>query len=469
MKQFLLFLFSLVSVTFGYTQTNHEDSLFIRKIFDEELKNGKSYEDLRYLCKKIGARISGSQQANSAVVWSKALMERYGFDTVYLQEITVPNWKRGNVEVLHVADFNPDTRVKSPMMTYKAKVTALGGSVSTNGKMQGELIVVESFDELKKLGKSKVKDKIVLFNIKMEESYIHTFKAYGGCVVQRVIGADKASALGAKGIVIRSVTLASDDHPHTGSIKYNDSVPRIPALAVSTITADRLAANYKKGHQITITMELNCEWKKDTTSFNVIGEIRGIKHPERIIAVGGHLDSWDIGEGAHDDGAGCIHSIESVRLLKQLGYKPNNTLRVVMFMNEENGLRGAKNYASIAKEKNEIHVAAIESDAGGLVPRGFHAEKDEHVAMMRNWTRLFKPYNVHYFEKGGSGADVGQLRDFSDAALIGFSPDSQRYFDFHHAETDVFENVHKRELELGCATISSLIYLLDKYDVKNGK
>lgn len=462
----LLFFFITIGLSNSLFSQNKDDSVFIKKIYNESLSNGKAYSDLHYLCKKIGCRVSGSKQAQMAVDWTNSLMKTYGFDTVYLQQITVPNWKRGKKEKLYVRMVNPNKEVKDPFINLTPKITALGGSVGTNGKLDGDLVEVKSFAELKALGAEKIKGKIVFFNMKMDPTNIQTFKSYGGCVTQRVSGADEASALGAKAVIIRSVTLADDDHPHTGSVKYADSVARIPAVAISTQAADQLSAKIKKGFSTNITLELESKWLPDTISFNVIGEIRGTKNPEKIIAVGGHLDSWDIGEGAHDDGAGCIHSIESVRLLKQLGYKPNNTLRVVMFMNEENGLRGGKNYASIAKEKNEKHIAGIESDAGGLVPRGFSFEKKEFLDVAKTWSALFKPYNIHYFELGGSGADIGQLSKDTDGALIGFVPDNQRYFDYHHSESDVFENVNRRELELGAATISSLIYLIDKYGFK---
>lgn len=457
----LFFVSALFLGILARTNAQTADSIFIRKIYDEALTKGRAYEDLRYLCKKIGARISGSQQANKAVDYTKSLMEKYGFDTVYLQKINVPNWKRGKKESLQIKAFNPDPKVKSPNSGFAPKITALGGSVGTNGKLEADVVLVNSFEELHKLGKDAIKDKIVFFNLKMEPKNIRTFKSYGGCVIQRVAGADEASKYGAKGVMIRSVTHAHDDHPHTGTVRYQDSVPRIPAVAISTNSADYLESLIQRKHKIKAVMQLECEWRKDTISYNVIGELRGSVNPEKIIAVGGHLDSWDIGEGAHDDGAGCIHSIEAVRILKALNYRPKNTLRVVMFMNEENGLRGGKGYAEIAKEKNEFHIAAIESDAGGLVPRGFSTEKEEYANQLRSFAPLFKPYDVHYFETGGSGADIGQLRGITKGALIGFVPDSQRYFDYHHAETDVFENVHQRELELGCATISALMYLID--------
>lgn len=461
----IVFTLLLAGLSYGAMAQFRTDSLMLKKIYNEELNNGKSYEDLRYLCKKIGCRISGSKQAQQAAEWTKSLMESYGFDTVYWQKVEVPNWKRGKEKDLYVRQINHDTKVKDPVSVRKLRITALGGSVGTNGKMQGQLVEVESMEELKKLNREKVEGKIVFFNIKMDPTNIYTFHSYGSCVVQRVDGADEASALGAKGVIIRSCTMAHDDNPHTGSTHYKDKVPRIPAAAISTQSADWISSGMKKGYSYSVDLEMNCHWEKDTVSYNVVGEIRGSEHPEKIIAVGGHLDSWDIGEGAHDDGAGCIHSVEALRLLKQVGYKPKNTLRAVMFMNEENGLRGGKGYAAIAKEKGEQHIAAIESDAGGNVPRGFSCEKLQHARSMQQWAELFRPYNVHYFEKGHSGADIGPLREYSDAALIGFIPDPQRYFDYHHSPADVFENVHQRELELGCATISALIYLIDRHGI----
>ena len=464
MRKYLVIIFFQFIVTALIAQP--EDSVFIRKIYTESLTNGKSYEDLRKLCKNIGNRISGSKQANKAVDYTYQLMKDYGFDTVYKQQIMVPNWKRGKKQELLIRDLNNHQPNQEPMAVYKPKITALGGSVGTAGLMSGDVVMVNSFDELKLLGKDKINGKIVFFNIKWEHYHIHTFKGYGSCVVQRSIGADAASKFGAKAVMIRSVTPANDENPHTGSLHYTDSVARIPAFAVSTNYADKIEASINKGHKIIAEVQMNCEWKADTISYNVIGELKGLKNPENIIAVGGHLDSWDIGEGAHDDGAGCIHSIEAVRLLKTLGYVPNNTLRVIMFMNEENGLRGGKHYAQVVKNKNEKHIAAIESDAGGLVPRGFSTEKEEYVNALKKFAPIFKPYGLHYFEKGGSGADVGQMSGSTDGALIGFVPDSQRYFDYHHAATDVFENIHKRELELGCASISTLMFLIDKKGLK---
>jgi carboxypeptidase Q len=202
----------------------------------------------------------------------------------------------------------------------------------------------------------------------------------------------------------------------------------------------------------------------DTIGHNVIGEIRGTEFPDEIITVGGHLDSWDPAEGAHDDGAGCVQSIEVLRALKAIGYKPKRTIRVVLFANEENGLRGGNKYAEEAKAKNEKHYFALESDAGGFTPRGFgFSMKPEQLEKVRKWAALFLPYGVHELSQGGGGADIGPLARTFGTPLAGLQPDSQRYFDIHHARNDVFEAVNKRELELGAINMAALIYLVDKY------
>ncbi len=254
------------------------------------------------------------------------------------------------------------------------------------------------------------------------------------------------------------------DHPHTGSIHYEDSLKKIPAAAVSTVMADKISDELKQGRKVSVTLEMDCKVFPDVLSHNVIGELKGSEFPDRIITIGGHLDNWDIGEGAHDDGAGCVQSIEVLRLFKSLGIRPRHTLRAVLFMNEENGLRGGKKYADEAERKGEIHVARLESDRGGFAPRGFTIEGNEQqIAWLRSLNPLLKPYDLHFFEPGGSGADIGPLKKkFSNIVLFGFIPDSQRYFDHHHAETDVFETVNKRELELGAAAMATLIYLIDR-------
>jgi len=344
----------------------------------------------------------------------------------------------------------------------------LGGSISTPSTgLKAKIIEVSGVDELEKLGTENIEGKIVFFNRPMDASLINTFESYGGCVNQRYSGAMEASKFGAIGVIVRSMNLRIDDLPHTGSMTYGDIPPhdRIPSAAISTKHADLLSGMVKLDNNIQFYFKQNSKQLDDVLSHNVIGEITGSEFPDEYIVVGGHLDSWDLGDGAHDDGAGCTQSMEVLRLLKLSGIKPKRSIRVVLFMNEENGLRGGNKYAEIAAQKNENHIFALESDAGGFTPRGFYFDCDQsNFEQILSWKSLFKPYLIHFFELGGSGADIGPLKNETNV-LSGLKPDSQRYFDYHHAPNDTFDAVNKRELELGAATMTSLIYLIDKYGI----
>jgi len=253
------------------------------------------------------------------------------------------------------------------------------------------------------------------------------------------------------------------DHPHTGAMRYDSLYNKIPCAAISTNDAEKLSKWLRTSPNIKLHMQMHCETLPDVLSYNVVGEIKGTEKPQEMIIVGGHLDSWDNGDGAQDDGAGCVQSMEVANIYKHLNLKPKRTIRVVLFMNEENGLRGGRKYAELAKENKEKHIAAIETDEGGFTPRGFNATCDSSQwKVLYSWAHLFKPYWVNEWQTGGGGADIGPLRD-QGVALIGFIPDPQRYFDFHHTDIDQFKYVNKRELELGSATISSLIWLLSEY------
>jgi hypothetical protein len=308
-----------------------------------------------------------------------------------------------------------------------------------------------------------VKGKFVFINQPMDPTEIVTFRAYGGCYPIRGNGAVEGARKGATAVLIRSLGLPVDEHPHTGSMHYNDSVAKIPAAALSTSDADQLSEILKNG-KARFVLEMDCRDYEPIKSFNVIGELNGSVYPDEIITFGGHLDSWDTGEGAHDDGAGIVHSLEALRILKTLNYKPKHTLRLVFFMNEENGNMGGKTYASLVKEAGEKQIAALESDRGGFTPRGFGCDGDSaQIEMLQSFAPLFKPYDLNVFEKGYGGVDINPLKDYYEGIpLFGFIPDSQRYFDFHHAPSDVFENVNKRELELGSASMAAFLYLLDK-------
>ncbi|MFD2720256.1 M28 family peptidase [Hymenobacter monticola] len=429
------------------------DSVALRKIFNEALLRGESYDNLRYLTGNIGARLSGSPQAQLAVEWGKATMEKAKFDRVYLQEVMVPHWVRGSKERGEIVG-NKDKGVKVP-------VCALGGSVGTGGKLKAGVVEVHSFDELKNLPDAAVKGKFVFFNRPFDDALIEPGAAYGGAVEQRALGAVEAAKRGAVGALVRSMTSARDDNPHTGTMRP----AAIPGAALSTNAADRLSLLLKASPELQFELELECITLPDEKSYNVVGEIRGSKYPNEIITVGGHLDSWDLAQGAHDDGTGCVQSIEALRLLRAAGFKPERTLRAVLFMNEENGNRGGTEYARLAAENKETHVAAIESDGGGFTPRGFGLEADAAtLAKVVKWAPLFKPYNADDITAGHGGTDIGPLKEgVHPKALIGYKCDSQRYFDIHHTAADTFDKVNRRELELGGASMAALIYLLSKY------
>ncbi len=449
MKKTLLLLF----IAFSINSFAQNDTTFIRKIYDEALTSSKAYKNLHYLCKNIGNRISGSAQAQMAVEWGEQLMKSYHFDKVYLQKVMVPHWKRGTKEVAWMV--NEKGKIE------KLHVIALGGSVGTNGFISGDIIEVKTLEELKALGKEKVAGKVVFFNQSFNQKLIETFEAYSACYYQRGSGTNEAGKLGAKACIIRSLATPTDNHPHTGTMHYDDGVNKIPGAAISTKDADKLTKWLKKG-KVTLRIDMNCKTLPDVLSYNVIGEMKG--KDKKIITFGGHLDSWDVGEGANDDGAGLMHTVEALRILNKLGYKPHHTLRCVFFMNEENGNRGGKTYAKKAKENNETHICALESDAGSFLPLGFSVwGNNEQLAKITQFKSLLANFDLYKFNKGESGVDISPLKDkYPNMMQLGLAVNSQKYFNYHHAEADVFENVNKRELNLGVAAMATMIYLIDK-------
>ena len=430
----------------------------IKKIYQTALLDGQSYPWLAHLSNQIGGRLSGSLNAQRAVEWGKEELDALGLDRVWLQPVMVPKWIRGTFEYANIET--------SPGNTINVPVCALGGSIATPlAGIRAEVVEVQDFEELKTLGEEKVKGKIVFYNRPMQADLVNTFSAYSGCVDQRYSGAEEAARLGAVGVIVRSMNLRLDDYPHTGSMSYGD-LPlreRIPAAAISTNGAELLSSMLALNPALKFYLKQNCKNLPDVQSYNVIGEIKGTTSPDEIMVVGGHLDSWDLGDGSHDDGAGVVQSMEVLRLFKKINYRPKRTLRVVLYMNEENGQRGAAKYTDVAKRNNEQHVFALESDAGGFTPRGFSIDTTpEKLKTIQSWAPYFEPYLVHLFVKGGSGADVAPLKT-KDNVLAGLRPDSQRYFDYHHAANDTFDAINKRELELGAATMAAMVYLIDYF------
>ncbi|MFH6602023.1 M28 family peptidase [Maribacter algicola] len=456
MKKILTLLLLAALSTFGQS----EDESQIKAIYDAALTKGKAYDWLNHLSNQIGGRLSGSVQAQQAVDFTKVQLDSLGLDRVWLQPVLVPKWVRGTPEYAFIET--------SPGLTNTVPICALGGSVATPpAGIKANVVEVKKIGQLAELGRSNIEGKIVFYNREMDPTLINTFQAYSGCVDQRYSGAAEAAKYGAIGVIVRSMNLRLDDYPHTGSMSYGElPVPeRIPAAAISTNGADLLSATLKLNPGMKFYFKQNCKQLEDVESYNVVGEIKGSRFPDEIMVVGGHLDSWDLGDGAHDDGAGCVQSMDVLNLLRITGYRPQRTLRVVLFMNEENGMRGGNKYAAIAKSIKERHVFALESDAGGFSPRGFSFDcSSSNFDRILGWSKLFEPYGVHSFKKGGSGADIGPLKN-DEIVLAGLRPDSQRYFDHHHAENDTFEHVNKRELQLGTAAMASLVYLFDKYGI----
>ncbi len=424
------------------------------KIIDRALEERRAYSMLRELAVGIGPRLSGSPEAAAAVEWGRQKLVQVGADSVWLQPVMVPRWVRGDVEEAEV--------VQSGIVgDYPLTVCALGGSIGTPEMgVVGEVIEVHDFDELARLGKNAVAGKIVFFNRPMDPTERHTFMAYRGAVNQRTRGAAEAAQYGAIAVLVRSMTTRLDDVPHTGGMRYIDGIPKIPAAAISTLDAEFLSRLLKQERRVRVRLRLSCKTLPDVPSANVIGEIRGSEKPDEIIVIGGHLDSWDKGQGAHDDGAGVVQSIEALRLLNALGLLPKRTIRVVLFMNEENGLRGGREYARVALEKGWKHVAAIESDRGGFTPRGFSVDAPPMtVEKLGRWAYLFEQIEAGVIRRGGGGADISPLKR-QGVPTIGLMVDSHRYFDYHHSDNDTFDKVNERELELGAAMLAILSYVL---------
>ena len=449
----LLFLLLAICISSLNVMAQTEDSINIRRIANNILINGQAYENLRYLCKKIGQRLSGSSNAQKGVEATARMLKEAGADTVFLQPCMVPHWVRGEKEqgIIHWGKNKKSLNV-----------CALGMSIGTPvAGIRAELIEVANFDELKKMGEEKVKGKIVFFNYPMRPELVSG--GYGDAVRYRGNGPVEAAKLGAIAVMIRSVTHALDNNPHTGATRYDSTVKKIPALACSTMDAEWLHQLLQKEKKVDLFVKMSCKQLPDVLSYNVVGEIKGTEFPDEIILAGGHLDSWDLGEGAHDDGAGCVQSIQIISTFKALGIKPKRSIRAVMFMNEENGLAGGDKYAELAAANKENHLFAIESDAGGFgVETLGLTGKPEQVEKVRSWLPLFRPYGIYDLPGGGGGADIGPLRKFG-TFLCSVNPGTQRYFDYHHAPNDVFEAVHKRELEFGAIGMAAIIYMVDKY------
>lgn len=462
-RSLIIFLLVGGAAGAGYGQTA-EDSALIRRLADTILTDNKTYSNLQVLTKSVGQRLSGSAGYYKAEKWGQAALGDALADKVWLRECMVPHWTRGGKDS---ASFAAVTEHGSAGLLHYGglDILALGNSVGTGPKgITAPVILIHNFDELEQR-KDEVKGKIVFYNYKFNPLFVETFQAYGDAVRYRGAGASRAAKYGALAVLVRSMSSSVDNNPHTGALNYSDSTQKIPAAAVGLRDADALASLLEHPRSaVNVYLRTNARMLPDTLAHNVVGELQGSEFPDEYITVGGHLDSWDPAEGAQDDGAGCVQSIEVLRALKAIGYKPRHTIRVVLFANEENGGRGGRAYAAAAKAKGEKHILGLESDNGGFTPRAFTLSlSEEKLAALQSWVRLLKPYGVYELEKGGGGSDVNPLGPQLGAVVGELRPDSQRYFDYHHSRGDVLEAVNKRELELGAVNMAAFVYLVDKY------
>jgi carboxypeptidase Q len=458
MKHFLIITLAIAFLA-SCNRPKTEDSGVIKQIYSEALSDTTAYDNLKTLCTNYQGRICGTAKADSALVWAENLLMSMGLDSVYLQPLMVKKWDRGEKET---------AKVISPVVgAHAVSVCALGWAEGTGPDgVTAEVVEVTSKDQLQRLGEKGLRGKIVFYNQPMDPTHYYTFESYGEAVWQRAHGASEAAKYGAVAMINRSLTMALDDHPHTGIMHYEDSVPKIPALAISTLGADSLSRWLKKDPSLKLFLRTTSKELGEVPSYNVIGEIRGSEKPDEYIAFGGHIDAWDITQGAHDDGVGVIQTIEVLRIFKKLGIRPKHTLRVVVFMDEEVAQRGGAAYAASVKARHEKHIAAIESDRGGFTPYGFSIDASlMQVGKIKNWRPLFEPYGIWSFQKGGSGVDIRDLKPM-DIPLLALVSDSQRYFDYQHAASDTWEKVHPREMQLGSAAIAAMVYLIDQYGLE---
>lgn len=461
MKRTLLLL--AVLALGGRIHAQNADSVFIRRLADEILTHSRAYDNLRQLTKGVGGRLAGSPAMVRAEQWGQKALQAAGADRVWLQECMVPHWVRGGTDLFQAERLTASDGKNRKWSVRRLSALALGNSIASNGARRAPVLLVHNFEELE-AQKDSVRGKIVFFNYAFNQRYVHTFEAYRDAGIYRGQGPVRAAKYGAVGVAIRSLSGSTDNYPHTGSTASGDTIKTVPAVALGLRDADWLDSTIRSGTTVYATLQTYGHFLPDTTGHNVIGELRGSEFPDQVITIGGHLDSWDPAEGAHDDGAGVVHTLEVLRAFKALGYVPKHTIRFVLFANEENGLRGGRKYAEEAKAKGEHHVFALESDEGGFTPRGFGlTATDAQFQRFQGWQPLLAPYGATDFVRGGGGSDIGPLGTALGTPTCGFVPDSQRYFDVHHAPNDVLENVNKRELDLGALNIAALIYLVDRY------
>jgi len=422
-----------------------------RQLLESGLREQYTYSLLGAITSS-GPRMAGSTGAADAVELTRRIMQELGFEAVHLEPTQVPHWVRG-----------PDATarmISSQGVISPLTVAAIGGSIATpESGISGPVLEVRSFEELREK-REHAAGRIVFFNRPMDPAQLNTFSAYAGAADQRTQGAVEGARAGAKAVLVRSLTMRIDDSPHTGMMRYAPGIRQIPAACISTLDAEWLHRRLLEDPDTQVEMRLRCRNLEPVLSHNVVGQITGHEKPDEIVLLGGHLDCWDLGQGAHDDGAGCAQAIAAVRLLQKLGLAPRRTIRAVMFMNEEFGGSGGRDYASSKLRDGETHLAALESDRGGFLPLAIGIGLGpEEFEGFRKWEALFRSVGLQRLQRGGGGVDIGPL-GAGGTILCGLVPDSQRYFDVHHSAKDVIEAVNPRELELGTIAMALWAYIV---------
>ena len=424
------------------------------KIMASVAKKNNAYERLEELCVDIGHRLSGSKALDRAIAWAKRVMKADGHENVAGEKVMIPKWVRGKERLTLVAPREMELRI-----------LGLGGSVGTGkGGLTAEVLAVTNEKELKALG-AKARGRIILFNNKMPDYDPQRGAGYGETVTFRVHGARLAAAQGAVGVLVRSVTAHSLSTPHTGGMHYGDARTKIPAAAITVEGAELIARLVRRGRTVKVRLEMGAKDHGLVPSANVVAELRGSTQPDEIVVISGHLDAWDVGQGAHDDGAGCVIAMEALSVLRRLGLRPRRTIRVVLWTNEENGLRGAKQYAIDHANELSKHVAAIESDSGGFAPQGFRLRlKDKGrsargVATLQKLVDLLAPIGANRAKAGFSGADISVMAP-AGVPLLGLWVDGSKYFDYHHTPADTIDKVNPKELSDCVATMATAAYVL---------
>lgn len=430
---------------------NYHDEF--KKISDEIMTNGTAYENLGQLTKGIGPRFSATPGYMRAVDWAEKKLKEIGIDMIWRMEAKAPVWIRGK-ESLQIKTANGDWK--------NIRMLSFGNSEGTGGKdLTGEIVLINSTSELNAMSVGQLKDKIVFVNLPMDPKIINTSDSYLITAKSKLISASVIAKTGAKALIIRSLTTASDDTPHAKMVYYEpDDKIRIPALSIGVKSADELE-KLLKSQKVTAKLNMTAQSKGDTTNPNISAEIQG-KKDSKVIVLGAQLDSWDFGEGAIDDGTGVAQCIEVLRTFKALGLENNHTIRVVFYANSENGGQGREMYAAYVKKKDEKHIFALGTDAGGYSPRGFSLDMSpQRRKQIFEWKNYFLPYGVYDFDQTEAIQDISPLKKM-DIPLAELVVDTQRYFDYHHSEQDTFDKVNKRELLLGAVAMTQMIFMIDK-------